>query len=79
MRTECRTCKLPIVQATHNERNIHAFEGIKAGVVFKAGMLLIAAATSYKSFKDVSGDPEALARDYIVDASRKSFDALRQA
>jgi alpha-L-fucosidase 2 len=44
-----------------------------------SAMLLIAAATSYKSFKDVSGDPEALASDYIAAASRKSFDALRQA
>jgi alpha-L-fucosidase 2 len=42
-------------------------------------MLLIAAATSYKSFKDVSGDPEALAKNYIAAASKKSFDALRQA
>ena len=38
--------------------------------------LLIAAATSYKNFKDVSGDPEALAKDYLAAASRKSFDAL---
>jgi alpha-L-fucosidase 2 len=41
--------------------------------------LLIAAATSYKSFKDVSGDPEALVRAYITVAEKKSFDALRQA
>ncbi len=42
-------------------------------------VLLIAAATSYKSFKDVSGDPDALARNYIGAASTRSFDALRQA
>jgi alpha-L-fucosidase 2 len=41
-------------------------------------MLLIAAATSYKSFKDVSGDPDALAKQYIAAASRKSFDELRR-
>ena len=41
--------------------------------------LLIAAATSYKSFKDVSGDPEALAKNYLAAASKKSFDALRAA
>ena len=41
--------------------------------------LLIAAATSYKSFKDVSGDPEALAKNYLAAASKKSFDVLRQA
>jgi alpha-L-fucosidase 2 len=40
--------------------------------------LLIAAATSYKSFKDVSGDPEALTRAYIAAASRKSFARLRR-
>ncbi len=40
--------------------------------------LLIAAATSYKSFKDVSGDPDALTRGYIGAAEKKSFDALRQ-
>jgi alpha-L-fucosidase 2 len=38
--------------------------------------LLIAAATSYKSFKDVSGDPETLAKNYIAVASKKSFDDL---
>jgi alpha-L-fucosidase 2 len=42
-------------------------------------MLLIAAATSYKSFKDVSGDPDTLARNYIAAAARKSFDELRRA
>ncbi|MGD0383786.1 MAG: glycoside hydrolase family 95 protein [Thermoguttaceae bacterium] len=38
--------------------------------------LLIAAATSYKNYKDVSGDPEALTKEYIAAAGRKSFDAL---
>jgi alpha-L-fucosidase 2 len=41
--------------------------------------LLIAVATSYKSFKDVSGDPEALTRSYLAVAEKKDFDALRQA
>jgi len=40
--------------------------------------ILIDAATSYKSFKDVSGDPEALVKDYIAGASKKSFEALRE-
>ncbi len=40
--------------------------------------LLIAAATSYRSYKDVSGDPEALAKGYIAAASKKSFEVLRQ-
>ncbi len=40
--------------------------------------LLIAAATSYRSFKDVSGDPDARAKNYLAAASRKSFDQLRR-
>ncbi|MDY0357224.1 MAG: glycoside hydrolase N-terminal domain-containing protein [Sedimentisphaerales bacterium] len=39
--------------------------------------LLVAAATSYKSFKDVSGDPETPTKAAIAAASAKSFDALR--
>jgi len=41
--------------------------------------LLIAMATSYKSFKDVSGDPEALAKHYMAAAAKKSFRVLRRA
>ncbi len=40
--------------------------------------LLIAAATSYKSFKDVSGDPEALTKATMAAASAKPFDAIRK-
>jgi alpha-L-fucosidase 2 len=40
--------------------------------------LLIAAATSYKNFKDVSGDPESLTQKRIKAASKKSFEALRR-
>ncbi len=39
--------------------------------------LLIAIATSYKSYDDVSGDPEALTRACIRQASRKSYEQLR--
>ncbi len=38
--------------------------------------LVIAAATSYKSFKDVSGDPETVVKKQISDASKKAFDKL---
>ena len=41
--------------------------------------LIIAAATSYKNYKDVSGDPAALAKDYIAKARKKSFAELRRA
>jgi len=40
--------------------------------------LLIAVATGYKSFKDVSGAPEALVKNHISVASKKSFEALRK-
>ncbi len=41
-----------------------------------SALLLIAAATSYKSYKDVSGDPGALVKETIAKAVAKSFDAL---
>ncbi|UCD49758.1 MAG: glycoside hydrolase N-terminal domain-containing protein [Phycisphaerales bacterium] len=39
--------------------------------------LLIAAATSYKNFNDVGGDPEALTKETIAAASGKAIDSLR--
>jgi alpha-L-fucosidase 2 len=41
-----------------------------------SALLLIAAATSYKSFEDVTGDPEALTKDAIAKACTRSFDAM---
>ncbi len=43
-----------------------------------SAVLLIAAATSYKSFKDVSGDPAALTQACLAQAVRKPFDILRR-
>jgi alpha-L-fucosidase 2 len=40
--------------------------------------LLVAAATSYKSYKDLTGDPEGLAKAAIAKAREKPFDALRR-
>ena len=40
--------------------------------------LLIAAATSYKGAKDVSGDPEALCRACLAKAGGKPFDQMRR-
>jgi len=40
--------------------------------------LLIAAATSYKSYKDVSGDPEALTQAYLTKALKKPLETLRK-
>ena len=44
-----------------------------------SAILYIAAATSYKNFKDVSGDPELLTKKTIADAEKRSFDRLRKA
>jgi alpha-L-fucosidase 2 len=38
--------------------------------------ILIAAATSYKNYQDVSGDPEAIVKGQIAAAARKEFDKL---
>src|SRR5262245_6917390 len=42
-------------------------------------VLLVAAATSYRRYDDVSGDPEALIKQTLDAASRKKFNTLRQA
>lgn len=39
-------------------------------------VLLIAAATSYKSYKDTNGDPEILTKSYLQRASGKSYEKL---
>ncbi|MEI7899094.1 MAG: glycoside hydrolase family 95 protein, partial [bacterium] len=43
-----------------------------------SAVLLIVAATSYKNYKDVSGDPEALTQAYLAKPVKKPFDALRK-
>jgi alpha-L-fucosidase 2 len=42
-------------------------------------MILIAAATSYRTYKDISGDPEELTKRYLDKAARKSLEQLRKA
>jgi alpha-L-fucosidase 2 len=42
-------------------------------------VLLLTAATSYKRFDDVSGDPESITRTQLDQAASKSWDALRDA
>ena len=42
-------------------------------------LLLIAAATSYRSYKDTSGNPAAIIDDHLRRARRKSFERLRAA
>jgi alpha-L-fucosidase 2 len=41
--------------------------------------ILLAAATSYRSYKDVSGNPEAITKAQVASAAAKTFDALRAA
>jgi alpha-L-fucosidase 2 len=41
-------------------------------------LIMIAIATSYKNYKDVSGDPDALVRAYLKRAGRKSFISMRR-
>jgi alpha-L-fucosidase 2 len=41
--------------------------------------ILIAAATSYKNYADVSGDPEAITKKQIEDATQKSYKAIYNA
>ena len=41
-----------------------------------SALLRIAAATSYKSYKDVTGDPETLTKDAIAKATGKPFETL---
>jgi alpha-L-fucosidase 2 len=43
-----------------------------------SALLLIAAATSYNSFRDVSGDPAARTKAALSGIGRKSFDTLRK-
>jgi alpha-L-fucosidase 2 len=43
-----------------------------------AATILIAAATSYKNYEDVSGDPEALTKEQIRSASAQSYERLKQ-
>ena len=45
----------------------------------EAATLFIAAATSYKSFEDVSGDPEAIVKPQLAAACVQSYDRLRAA
>jgi alpha-L-fucosidase 2 len=40
--------------------------------------LLVDAATSYKSFKDVTGDPDAITRKHIGEATKRAFEIIRK-
>jgi alpha-L-fucosidase 2 len=42
-------------------------------------MLLVAAATSYRSYKDVGGDPAAVTKSHLAKAAAKGFEQMRAA
>src|SRR6185503_5361258 len=44
-----------------------------------SALLFIAAATSYRSYKDISGDPRAITREQLKLASQKTFFSMRAA
>lgn len=44
-----------------------------------SALLLISAATSYRNYKDTTGDPAAITADHLRRASRKSLESLRAA
>jgi alpha-L-fucosidase 2 len=44
-----------------------------------SAVILIAAATSYKRYDDVSGDPASLCESYLQSVGNKSFDIIRKA
>jgi alpha-L-fucosidase 2 len=70
LKFQARVCVLPIHGKTSAEAD-------KICVVnADSATLLIAAATSYKNYHDVSGDPEAITRKQIAVASKKTFDEL---
>jgi alpha-L-fucosidase 2 len=41
-------------------------------------MLLVTIATSYKNYKDISGDPEELTKTYLSKAAEKSYEEMRE-
>jgi alpha-L-fucosidase 2 len=43
-----------------------------------SAMLLVDAATSYKSYKDVTGDPDAITRKHISEAAKRPFEVIRK-
>jgi len=62
------------VLASGGETNMQEDKISVAGA--DSATLLVAAATSYKSFKDISGDPEALVKGHIAGARKKSYEDL---
>ena len=64
------------VRALANGGNVSIRDETLSVTNADSATLLIAAATSYKNFKDVGGDPEAIVNRQIAAASRKNINAL---
>jgi alpha-L-fucosidase 2 len=47
--------------------------------MWKSAIFSLTAATSYKKFDDVSGDPESIVKQQLAASARKSFADLRTA
>ena len=70
---QCRVRVLAQGGTVENAPNTVSVKGADAAT------LLIAAATGYKRYDDVSGNPEALTRDTLTRAEKKSYADLRSA
>jgi alpha-L-fucosidase 2 len=70
LRFEARACVLPTGGSCRTEGRAIRVRDADSVIA------VIAAATSYKSFRDISGDPAAIVSRQIEDARRKSFDRL---
>jgi alpha-L-fucosidase 2 len=64
-----------VVQANRGKTSIE--KGRVAVANADSATILIAAATSYKSYRDISGDPESLTKAHLKAACKKAFEKLR--
>ena len=67
-------CRLKIVA---NGGTVVSDSGSTTVTNANSATLLIVAATNYKSWKDVSGDPEALCKEYLNKVEGKPFEKMR--
>jgi alpha-L-fucosidase 2 len=73
LKWECRVRVLPQGGKLRSAENIVTVTGADSA------LLLLDAATAYKNFQDISGDPAAITTEHIAKAARKSFDQMRSA
>jgi alpha-L-fucosidase 2 len=71
LKFQARVCVLALGGKTTSEKDRISVTNAESAT------LLIAAATSYKSYKDTSGDPEILTKAYLSGPCKKSYEKLR--